>query len=84
MNDQIKAYLKEKRAMIKNDLAQVGITPRQFARWGGDFDYAEWELIAEMQINDLWDGFEDYNEITGHPELVKTLRWQAAYNSSRI
>ena len=81
MNQQVKNYLKEKQEQIKFEFSWVGITPRQFSRFGGDYEYAEWEIIAGMQNSDIWDGFEDYDEITTSPEFVKTARWQAAYNT---
>jgi hypothetical protein len=81
MNSKVLEWLKERQENIKAEFAVVGITPRQFSRFGGDYDYAEWEIIEQFRDLQLWDGWENYDEITTHREFVKAARWGAAYNT---
>lgn len=76
-------FLKESMQMVKTEFAQVGITPRQFSRFGGDEEYASDELLDAMDAAGiLWSEWMDYEAIINETLFAKAVRWQAAYNTT--
>ena len=82
MKAETTEFLRESMQMVKAEFAQVGISPRQFSRLGGDKEYASDELLEAMECSGiLWEEWISYEAIVNDPLFVKAVRWQAAYNT---
>ena len=77
---RIEKWLDDKIEECRWYLKQGGIDARTWRHWDPDTDYAEDCMIESMQMDDIWDGYTDYDAVTGSKKFQYTTRIQAAYN----
>lgn len=80
MKHNIETWLKIKLDDRKAQLKGYGYDGRAYRHWQPDLEYAEWEIVENLIDEELWDGYENSDEILTSSLFQETVFIQACAN----